>query len=67
MPANVLDRAQANAETRSALMPLNSVIRGLSTTARMDRPIIVKRNRAANSSVPASATAIMATSSRLKR
>ena len=67
MPANVLDSAQANAETRLAFIPLSSVMRGLSTTARMDRPIIVKRNRAARSSVPASATAIMANSSRLKR
>ena len=67
IPANVLDRAQANAEVRSALIPLSSVMRGLSTTARMARPSMVKRNSAPSSSVPASATAIMASSSRLNR
>ena len=66
-PAKVLDRAQANADTRSALIPLNSVMRGLSTTALMARPSMVNRNRAPRSRVPARARAIMASSSRLKR
>ena len=40
-PAKNDDSAQAAADTRSAVMPLSSVIRGLSTTARMRRPIRV--------------------------
>ncbi len=48
-PANSDDSAHANAETRSALMPLSSVMRGLSTTdphAQADGGL--KRNSAAS-------------------
>ncbi len=45
-PAKKEESAHADAETRSASMPFSSVILGLSTTARMRRPRIEKRNRA---------------------
>ena len=63
-PAKVLESAQANADTRSAWMPASSVIRGLSTTARIDRPTAVNRNSAPSSSMAATATTIAASSSR---
>ncbi len=40
-PANVLDNIHENALTRSALIPASSVMRGLSTTARIWSPIVV--------------------------
>ena len=40
-PANVLESIHENALTRSALMPASSVMRGLSTTARIWSPIVV--------------------------
>ena len=40
-PANALDSIHENALTRSALMPASSVMRGLSTTARIWRPMVV--------------------------
>ena len=45
-PAKSDESAHAKAETRSAAMPFSSVIRGLSTTARIRRPIAVNRNSA---------------------
>jgi hypothetical protein len=66
-PAKKLESAQAKADTRSALMPLSSVMRGLSTTARICRPMPVKRNSAARPAIATSATAIATTSSRLNR
>ena len=65
MPANELDNAQANADTRSAWMPASSVMRGLSTTALMASPIAVNRNRAARNAAPERAITIWASSSRL--
>ena len=41
----MLDRIQAKALTRPALTPASSVIRGLSTTARISSPTGVNRNR----------------------
>ncbi len=64
-PANSDERAHADAETRLALMPLSSVILGLSTTARMRRPITVKRNRATRHKVARTATAMATSSLRL--
>ena len=40
----MLDRIQAKALTRPALTPASSVIRGLSTTARISSPTGVNRN-----------------------
>ncbi len=65
-PANRLDSAQLNADTRSARMPASSVMRGLSTTARMRRPRSVNRNSAASAAVAVSAMAIATNSLRLK-
>ena len=65
MPANSDDSIQANAETRSALMPLSSVIRPLSTTARIRRPIELKRNSAARESMATTAAPMATSSSRL--
>ncbi|CAB4365495.1 unannotated protein [freshwater metagenome] len=65
-PAKVLDKAQLTAETRSERIPFNSVIRGLSTTARICRPIAVKRNSAAKHSMAMTATPMVVSSSRLK-
>ena len=39
-PAKKLDSIHENALTRSALMPASAVIRGLSTTARICRPML---------------------------
>ena len=39
MPARMLDSAHPTDDTRSALIPDSSVMRALSTTARMRRPI----------------------------
>ncbi len=64
-PANSEDRAHANADTRSAATPLSSVIRGLSTTARICRPTAVKRNRASSPSVATTAMPIVTSSLRL--
>ncbi len=65
-PANRLDSAHEKADTRSARMPASSVMRWLSTTARMRSPRSVKRNRAARVAMAASATAIPTSSLRLK-
>ena len=65
IPANRLDSAHAKADTRSALIPFNSVIRGLSTTARSANPSELKRNKAPRAAMPTRATAIWANSSRL--
>jgi hypothetical protein len=66
-PANRLDSAQLKADTRSARTPVSSVMRGLSTTARICRPMPVHRNRAASASVAVNAMAIATSSSRLNR
>jgi hypothetical protein len=66
MPAKILDSAQAKADTRSARMPASSVMRGLSTTARIASPRAVKRNRAASTSMPSTATPRATSSLRLK-
>src|SRR3546814_5733045 len=50
-PAKSDERAQAKADTRSAAMPFSSVIRGLSTTARIWVPSAEKRNRAASEAI----------------
>ena len=47
-PANRLDSIHENVLTRSALIPASSVMRGLSTTARICRPIADHRNSATN-------------------
>ncbi len=47
-------------------MPFSSVIRGLSTTARIRRPMAVYRNRAASATIATTATATATSSSRLK-
>ena len=65
MPAKKLDSIQATEDTRSASIPANSVIRGLSTTARMARPREVNRNRAPRPSMPTTATPSATSSSRL--
>jgi hypothetical protein len=65
-PANNDDRAQAKADTRSAATPLSSVMRGLSTTARMRRPTALNLNRASNPSVATTAMPIVTSSLRLK-
>ncbi len=65
-PANREDSIHAEMEMRSAARPLSSVMRGLSTTARIRRPTIVKRNRATRPSIAAVATAMAISSSRLK-
>ena len=64
-PANSDDSAQAKADTRSAGMPLSSVIRGLSTTARIRRPIAVNLNSAPRANVATTAMAIATSSLRL--
>ena len=67
MPANNDDNAHANADTRSAAMPLSSVMRALSTTARMRRPMALNRNSAPSASVAMVATPMATSSSRLNR
>ena len=64
-PAKNDDRAHADADTRSAEMPLSSVIRGLSTTAFILRPTGVSRNRAASPRTATTATTMATSSSRL--
>ena len=64
-PANNDDSAQANAETRSAAMPLSSVILELSTTARMRRPMALNLNSAASAIVATAATPMATSSLRL--
>ena len=54
-PANRLDSIHENVLTRSALIPASSVMRGLSTTARICRPIADHRNSATN---PRTATTV---------
>ena len=66
-PANRLDSAQLKADTRSAKIPFSSVIRGLSTTARMRRPIDVYLNRSPRMAIAETATTMATSSSRLKR
>jgi len=44
-PANRLDSIHENALTRSALMPISAVMRGLSTTARIRSPMLENRKR----------------------
>ncbi len=39
-PANKLESIQENTLTRSELMPASAVMRGLSTTARIRRPML---------------------------
>ena len=65
MPAKRLESTQANAATHSALMPLSSVMRGLSTTARIWRPMALNRKSPARASMLATATPIATSSSRL--
>ncbi len=64
-PAKNDESAQADADTRSAGIPLSSVIRGLSTTARMRRPITVNLKSSASPMVAEIATIIAASSFRL--
>jgi hypothetical protein len=64
-PAKNDDSAHANAETRSAAIPFSSVIRGLSTTARIRRPIAEYRNSAPRATTATTPTTIWASSSRL--
>ena len=64
-PANSDDRAQAKADTRSAATPLSSVIRGLSTTARIRRPMALKRKRANSPAVATTAMPMVTSSLRL--
>ena len=60
-PAKRLDSIQANVLIRSALMPASSVIRGLSTTARIRRPSGDQRNRAVRPTTATTVTTIVAT------
>ena len=65
-PAKNDDSAQAKADTRSAEMPLSSVIRGLSTTARMRSPTADHLNSAPSESMARTAAVMATSSSRLK-
>ena len=65
IPAKRLESAQLNADTRSAWMPLSSVIRGDSTTARMRSPTGVNLKTRPRTTIPATATAIATSSFRL--
>ena len=63
-PARMLDSAHPTDDTRSALIPDSSVMRALSTTARMRRPIRVYRNISVRPTTSARVTTIVASWSR---
>ena len=60
-PAKRLDRIQAMELTWSALMPASSVMRGLSTVARMRSPICDHRKSAVRPSTATTVTRTVAT------
>ena len=64
-PANRLDSAHADALVRSARTPASSDIRGLSTTARMRRPIAVERSRNARARTTTTVITVVESSSPL--
>ncbi len=59
-PANRLESIQATVLMRSALMPASSVMRGLSTVARIRRPSWDQRKRAVSAPTATRVTMIVA-------
>ena len=64
-PANSPESIHDSEPTRLAFTPASSVIRGLSTTARMRRPAAVRRSSALNRPTARNVTTIVVSSSRL--
>ena len=60
-----LDRIQAKALTRPALTPASSVMRGLSTTARISRPTGVNRKSTTRTAATTTVAALIDSSSPL--